>query len=257
MRLKSPVMILMLLSCASAAAGAPAAPGPLKVITSGGFAAPLAEILPVFEKSSGITVAVSRGASQGPGPTTIGAQLRSGATADMVIMSREGLNDLIAEGRILPHSDIDLASTPLALSVRAGAKKPEIGSLDALRQTLLNAKSVTFPASTSGTYLTGTLFPRLGIADKLAAKSSNAGVAAVAAGQAEIAIQPESELLHAPGTDFVGPLPAPAQFVSVFSAGVVAGSSNQVAARQLMDFLASGKAAAAMRDNGMSPVSRH
>lgn len=248
------VTILLLMWSAGATAQVPAPQTQLKVITSGGFAAPLAAVLPAFEKATGISVAVTRGASQGPGPTTIAAQLRGGAYADMVIMSREGLNDLIGEGRIVAHSDIDLASTPLALSVRAGAPRPDIGSLDALRQTLLSARSVTFPASTSGTYLTGTLFPRLGIADRMAAKSSNAGVAALAAGQAEIAIQPESELLHAPGTDFVGPLPAQAQFISVFSTALVAGSANQAAARQLIDFLASGKAAAAMRDSGMSPT---
>ena len=244
---------LLLTTCGGAAAQAPAHVQ-LKVLSSGGFATPLAKVLPEFEKATGISVAVTRGASQGPGPTTIGAQLRSGASADMVIMSREGLNDLIGEGRIVARSDIDLASAPLALSVRAGAPKPDISTLDGLRQTLLNAKSVTFPASTSGTYLTGTLFPRLGIADQMKAKSSNAGVAALAQGQAEIAIQPESELLHAPGTDFVGPLPAQAQFVSVFSTALVAGSSNQAAAKQLIDFLASGKAAAAMRDSGMTPA---
>lgn len=254
MRSKILAAILVLMVPGGAIAQEPAAHASLKVITSGGFAVPLAKILPEFEKSAGISVAVTRGASQGPGPTTIAAQLRSGARADMVILSREGLNDLIAEGRIIARSDRDLARTPLGLSVRAGAAKPDIGTLDALRQTLVSARSVTFPASTSGTYLTGTLFVRLGIADQLKAKSSNDGFAAVARGDAEIAIQPESELLHAAGTDFVGPLPEGAQFISVFSTALVAGSDNQAAARQLIDFLASGKAAAAIRDSGMSPT---
>jgi len=242
------------LSVMAAAAQVPASPSHLKVLTSGGFAAPLAEILPEFEKASGISVEVARGASQGPGPDTIGAQLRRNVPADMVIMSREGLNDLIAEGLIVPQSDRDLASTPLGMAVRAGAPKPDISTLDAFRQTLLGAKSVTFPASTSGIYLTKTVFPRLGIASEMMAKSSNAGVAAVARGEAEIAIQPQSEVLHAAGTDFAGVLPAQVQFVSVFSAAVPARSGNAAAARQLIEFLASGKAAGAMGHNGMSPT---
>jgi molybdate transport system substrate-binding protein len=143
--------IIVLLTAAAATAQAPTTPARLKVMTSGGFAAPLAEVLPEFEKVGGISVDVARGGSQGPGPDTIAAQLRRGVPADIVIMSREGLNDLIAQGRIVAHSDIDLASTPLGLSVRAGATKPDIDTLDALRQTLLRAKSITFPASTSGT----------------------------------------------------------------------------------------------------------
>jgi molybdate transport system substrate-binding protein len=237
-----------------AAAQVPASSPHLKVITSGGFASTLGEVLPEFEKTSGISVEVTRGASQGPGPDTIGAQLRRNVPADVVIMSREGLNDLVTEGKILAHSDVDLASTPLGLSVRAGAPKPDIATLAAFKQTLLNAKSVTFPASTSGIYLTQTVFPRLGIADEMKAKSSNAGVAALARGDAEIAIQPESEVLHAPGTDFAGVLPAEVQFVSVFSTAIVASSQNTMAARQLIDFLASSKADGAMKRNGMSPV---
>ena len=248
---------IVLLTAGAAMAQTPASPVPLKVITSGGFAAPLAEILPEFEKASDVSVEVARGGSQGPGPDTIAAQLRRGAPADIVIMSREGLNDLIAEGRIVAHSDTDLASTPLGLSVRAGAPKPDIATPEALRQTLLHAKSITFPASTSGTYLTGTLFPRLGIAHEMMGKSSNAGVAAVARGEVELAIQPESELLHVSGTDFVGPLPVQAQFISVFSAALVLGSSNSAAARQLMDFLSSQKARATLPGNGMSPTSAH
>jgi len=248
---------IVLLTAGAVNAQAPTVPAQLKVMTSGGFAAPLAQLLPEFEKVSGISVVVTRGGSQGPGPDTIAAQLRRGVPADMVIMSREGLNDLIAEDRIVAHSDIALASTPLGLSVRAGAAKPDIGTLDALRQTLLRARSVTFPASTSGTYLTGSLFPRLGIEHEMAAKSSNAGVAAVARGDAELTIQPQSELLHVSGTDFVGPLPAQAQFISVFSAALVSGSSNEAAARQLIEFLSSGKTSQALPAHGMSPAGAH
>ena len=125
----------------------------------------------------------------------------------MVILSREGLNDLISANRIAAHSDIDLARTPIGLAVRAGAPKPDISTVEAFKNTLLHAKSITYPSSTTGIYMATKLFPQLGIASAVIPKSSNAGVAAVARGEVEIAIQPVSELLHVPGTDFVGTLP--------------------------------------------------
>src|SRR6266566_294804 len=100
----------------------------LKVIASGGFSAAYREALPEFERTAGVTVTTTSGASQGSGPNTIGAQLRRGVPADVVIMSREGLNELIAEGKIVARSDVDLAQTPLGLSVRAGAPKPDIST---------------------------------------------------------------------------------------------------------------------------------
>ena len=114
---------------------------------------------------------------------------------------------MLAANQIAAHSDIDLAKTPLGLAVRAGAPKPDISTVEAFKDTLLQAKSITYPSSTTGIYMATKLFPQLGIADAVIPKSSNAGIAAVAKGDAEIAIQPVSELLHVPGTDFVGTLP--------------------------------------------------
>jgi molybdate transport system substrate-binding protein len=101
------------------------------------------------------------------------------------------------------------------------------------------------------------LFPRLGIADAVIPKSSNAGIAAVAKGDADIAIQPVSELLHVPGTDFVGTLPQDIQYVSVFSAARVASSAKSDDAGKLMAFLRSPAAKAAIRNSGMEPLPAH
>jgi len=229
----------------------------VKVMTSGGFAAPLRQMLPEFEKSSGFSVEVLLGKSQGGGPDTISAQLRRGVAADIVILSREGLNDLISENRIAAHSDIDLAKTPLGMAVRAGAPKPDISTVEAFKNTLLRAKSITYPSSTTGIYMTTKLFPRLGIADEVLPKSSNAGVAAVAKGDIEIAIQPVSEVLHVPGTDFVGTLPPEVQYISVFSAALVAGSAKSNEARKLITFLGSSQAKGPIRDSGMEPLTSH
>jgi molybdate transport system substrate-binding protein len=229
----------------------------VKVITSGGFAAPLREMLPEFEKSTGISVEVMLGKSQGSGPETIGAQLGRGVAADIVIMSREGLNDLISANRIVAHSDIDLAKTPIGLSVRAGAPKPDISTVEAFKNTLLHARSITYPSSTTGIYLATKLFPRLGIASEMASKSSNAGVAAVQKGDAEIAIQPVSELLHVPGTDFVATLPQKIQYISVFSAALITGSIKANEAKKLITFLDSARATDAIRNSGMEPLTSH
>ena len=230
-------------------AGAQISAPQLKVLTSGGFAAPLKAALPAFEKGSGLSVTVILGKSQGAGPDTIAAQLDRGVAADVVILSREGLLDLIAQKKVIASSATDLARTPLGMAVKAGAPKPDIGTVEAFKATLLRARSITYPSSTTGIWMSTKLFPQLGIAKEMAAKSTNANVAAVVAGDAELAIQPVSELLHVPGADFVGTLPAQIQYVSVFSAARTANGNSQ--GKQLIDFLASPAARGAMRDSGM------
>ena len=228
----------------------------VKVIMSGGFATAFRAALPEFERTTGIAVTTGSGASQGRGPETIGAQLRRGAPADMVIMSREGLNDLIAEGRIVAGTDVDLAQTPLGVAVRAGAPKPDIGTVAAFKQTLLNAKSIAVVGSTTGIYLTTTLFPRFGVdsnAVKVTARGTESA-AMVAAGDAELVVQPVSELLPMSGLDFVGPIPSEVQYISVFSAAVVTGSKEVEASKRLISFLASEKASVAIKQAGMEPA---
>jgi molybdate transport system substrate-binding protein len=247
---------ILTLVCALVGLGAPSF-AQVKVITSGGFSAAFEKLQPEFEKATGVKVAVSRGASQGSGANTIGAQLRRGVPADVVIMSREGLDDLVAEDRIVAGTDVNLGQTPLGVSVRAGAPKPDISTVTAFKETMLRAKSVTFPSSTTGIYMVEKLFPQLGIGKEMAAKTSDTGVAAVAKGDAEMAIQPVSELLHVPGTEFVGTLPAEIQYISIFSAAIVKGAKDPKGARQLLKFLVSDKAKAAMKETGMDPVSPH
>lgn len=233
--------------------------GQVKVIISGGFSPAYRELLPEFERTTGITVATASGASQGSGPNTIGAQLRRGVPADVVIMSIEGLADLKVEGKILAGSDIDLAETPIGMAVRTGAPKPDIGTVAAFTQTLRHAKTVAVPGSTTGIYLTTEVFPRLGVAQTMTVKVMQRGTEAaalVAAGEADLAIQPVSELLHVPGIDFVDTIPADVQYVSVFAAAVVAGSLETAAAKRLIAFLSSENATAAIKRSGMTPSRR-
>ena len=231
----------------------------LKLIISGGFSAPYQQLLPEFERKSGTQVTTGSGASQGTGPQTIGAQLARGVAADVVILSREGLSELIAANRIAAGTDVDLAQVPLGVAVRVGAARPDVSTVEAFKRTLTNAKAVAMPGSTSGIYLMNDLFPRLGIAEKVNVKVAARGtgvVAMVAAGDADLAVMPVSEILDAAGVDFAGTIPVEIQLVQAFAAAMVAGLKEPDAARGLIEFLASEWASAVIRKSGMEPLGK-
>ena len=232
-------------------------PSRVSVLMSGGFTAAYEQLLPEFVRTSGVTVATGSGASQGNGPHTIAAQLARGVHADVVIMSREGLAELIAATRIAAGTDVDLAQVPLGVAVRAGAAKPDVSTVDAFRHMLLQARMVAVPGSTSGIWLKDDLFPRLGIADKLTVTMTPRGSdasAMVAAGGADLAVMPVSEIMAAPGVDHAGAIPPEIQFVQVFCAAIVAGSTAMEGARRLIAFLASPRASETIRRSGMEPL---
>jgi molybdate transport system substrate-binding protein len=229
----------------------------LKVLMSGGFTCAYEQLLPEFERTTGIKVTTGSGSSQGTGPQTIGAQLARGVPADVVILSREGLNELIAANRIAAGTDVDLARTPLGVAVRARTPKPDVSTVETFKQVLLNAKTVAIPGSTGGIWLTIDLFPRLGLAGRINVKALPRGTdatAMVAAGDADLAVLPVSEILHATGVDFAGAIPAEIQFVQAFSAAVVAGSNEIERSKRLIEFLASAGASEAIRNSGMEPL---
>src|SRR5262249_6773211 len=134
----------------------------LNVMISGGFSLAYRAVLPQFERTTGISVATASAASQGTGPSTMKAQLEAGARADVVILSREGLRDLMAAGRIVGGTDVDLASVPIGAGVREGQPKPDVDTIDAFKQTLLDARAIAVPGSTSGIFLMKEVLPRLG-----------------------------------------------------------------------------------------------
>jgi molybdate transport system substrate-binding protein len=228
----------------------------MKVLISGGFSGAYEKLLPEFEQQSGIKVTTGSGASQGDGPQTIGAQLARGEKADVVILSREGLDSLIAANRIAAGSDVDLAQVGIGVAVRAGAAKPDVSTVDAVKQTLLKARVVAIPASTSGIWLVKELFPKLGIAETINVKVTPRGTGAtamVASGEAELGVLPVSEILHATGVELAGVFPAEIQFIQTFSAAVVAGASEAQAGKQLIEFLSSARAAEAIKGAGLQP----
>jgi molybdate transport system substrate-binding protein len=229
----------------------------MKVLISGGFSGTYERLLPEFEQTSGIKVTTGSGASRGDGPQTIGAQLARGVPADVVILSREGLDGLVAANRIAAGTDVDLAQVGIGVAVRAGSSKPDLSTVEIVKQALLNAKTVAVPASTSGIWLTTNLFPRLGIAEKINVKVTPRGAGAaemVAAGDADLAVLPVSEVLHAKGVDLAGVFPSEIQFIQTFSAAVVAGSNEMQAGKRLIEFLSSPRSSEVIRNSGLEPL---
>jgi molybdate transport system substrate-binding protein len=230
----------------------------LNVMSSGGFTAAYRDLLPEFERATQNKVMTAYGASMGGAPDSIPSRLQRGEPADVVILAAPALDELIKQGKVVAGSRVDLARSIIGMAVRAGAPKPDISSVDALKRTLLQAKSIAYSASASGSYLSTELFPRLGIADQIKGKSkrieSERVGAVVARGDAEIGFQQVSELLPIPGIDYVGPLPPEVQQVSIFSAGVAVGAREPEAGRALIKFLASSAAAPAIRKSGLEPM---
>jgi molybdate transport system substrate-binding protein len=229
----------------------------VNVLISGGFSSAYEQLVPEFERTSGIKVTTGSGASQGAGPQTIAAQLARGVSADVVILSREGLNELTAANQIIAGTDVDLARVPLGVAVGMGTSRPDVSTVEAIKQLLLKAKAVAVPESTGGIWLRTDLFPRLGIVEKINVKATPRGrhaIEMVAEGGADLAVMPVSEILHAPGVDFAGSLPPEIQFVQMFSAAVVAGSGDIEAAKRLIEFLASARASEAITKSGMEPL---
>ncbi len=229
----------------------------LNVLISGGFSGAYERLLPEFKRTSGLNVTTGSGASQGTGPQTIAAQIARGVPADVVILSREGLEELIAAKHIAAGTDVDLAQVPLGVAVRAGTPKPDVRTVEAFKQVLLKTTIIAIPGSTSGIWLRTDLFPRLGIAEKISFKEAPRGSDAtrmVAAGEADLAVMPVSEILSAPGVDFAGGIAPEIQFVQVFSAAVVAASAAIEGSKRLIEFLASVRAREAIRDSGMEPL---
>lgn len=249
---------LFLLLIAGAASAAD-----VRVMISAGFYGVYAELTPAFERASGHHLITARGPSMGDSPEAIPARLARGEPADVVILDGATADALASQGLVRAGSKVDLARSQIGMVVRAGAPKPDIGSVDAFRSALLAAKSIAYSDSGSGTYLSTKLFAKLGVADQVAAKSrrvrgppSGEPVAAVVArGEAELGFQQVSELIHVPGITFVGAIPSELQPGFSFSGAVTSTAQQPAAADELIRFLASPEAAPTISKAGLAPIS--
>jgi len=256
--MRNALRLLALLTVCLAASAASAAD--IKVMISAGFFKVYSELGPAFETSSGHKLITTRGPSLGDSPEAIPARLARGEQADVLIMDGHGTD--ILETRGLIASRMPLAESFIGMVVRAGAPKPDISTVEALRKTLLAAKSIAYSDSSSGTYLSTVGFKKLGIADEIAGKTrkvrgppSGEPVAAVVArGEAEVGFQQVAELLHVPGTDFVGTVPDEIQPPTYFVGTLPKNSQQPDAAVALLRFLSSAEAATVITNAGLKPL---
>lgn len=227
---------------------------PLQGISSMATRQVLADLSAAWQARGGAPVAI-----ESVGGVDAAKRVQAGEEAfDLVFLASDAIDKLLAAGRVVPGSKVDLMLSSTAVAVRAGTAHPDLGSEDAVRAAVLAAPTVGYSTGPSGVALQK-LFERWGVADDVKARTVQAppGVpvgSLVAQGQVALGFQQLSELIHVEGIDIVGPLPPAIAIDTVFSAGVVAGSPNAEAARQLLAFMASPDAAEAKRRQGMQPA---
>ena len=250
---------LCMIACASLlASGFTAAfAADIQVFSTVGLQSSLEALTPRYEARSGNKLHFTWGTA-----ALLVKRVQAGESADLLLLSRQGLDTLTQSGKAIADSQPDLASSVIAMVVKKGAPKPDISTPAALKQTLLKAKSIAAsdPAAggASGVYL-AQLLQRLGLADQLKAKlkyppPGGSSAVLVADGQAELAMQQQPEVMSQPGVELVGPLPAELNSVTMFSAGVAVDSRQKQAATDLIKFLHSADAAAVFTAKGLTPV---
>ncbi len=210
------------------------------------------ELVPQFEKASGNKVTTTF-----TGTLDANKRLAAGESYDLLIMSGPSIDEHIKGGKVVPGSRVDVAKSGVGVGVKAGAPKPDISTVEALKKTLLAAKSIGYSTGPSGNYVVG-LFQRMGIADEIKPKlkQTPTGVfvgSIIASGEAEIGFQQVSELSHFAGVDYVGPLPAEVQYITVFASGIATGAKEADAAKALVKFITAPAAAPAFKKRGMEP----
>jgi molybdate transport system substrate-binding protein len=230
----------------------------IQVITSGAFAEALKDLAPQYERQSSNKVIISYGSSMGAASDSIPSRLAKGEKFDVLILAAPALDGFIKSGVVQSGTRVDLVASVMGAVVKAGAPKPDISTMSGLKSALLNAKSVAYSASASGVYLSTELFPKMGISEQMnrtARKIYSERVASVVArGDADLGFQQVSELLPIPGVDFIGELPSEAQKTVLFSAGITNDVTNTDASKDLINFLASSKAAPTIEKAGLKPV---
>jgi molybdate transport system substrate-binding protein len=224
----------------------------IKIWTARALATVLAEVGPQFERATGHKLDVSSGL-----PTDFVRRADAGESFDVLISGSAPVDQWVRDGRLLAETRTDIARSGIGVAVRAGTRKPDVGSVDAFQRALIEARSIAYLRVGSGIYLDG-LFDRLGIAEAVQSKAtrpeSDIVCELVAKGEIELGIVVITQILTTPGVELVGPLPPEIQSHVVFTGGVSAGSKAPEAARQLLEFLAGPAAKAVIRAQGMEPA---
>jgi len=222
----------------------------LSIISSTGVSSIMQELIPAYERETGQRVTISYDTSN-----IILERLKRGESADLVILTGPLIDSLTQQGRLQAGTRTDMAKSGIGVAVKAGAPRPDISNVAAFKQALLDTPSVAYTGTgASGQYFAG-LVEKMGIGTevKQKAKVPAGGLVAelVVKGEAAMAVQMISELKAVPGADYVGPLPAPLQLYTVFSAALMSQAKNTSAAKLMLEFMKKPQAQAIYRAKGM------
>jgi molybdate transport system substrate-binding protein len=255
---KAPLRALVLGFATALALSTAAHAVEVHVMISGGLTAAFNALVPEFERMTGNKVSVAYGPSMGTTANAIPVRLDRGEPADVLIMVGYALGDLIDKGKVAADSRVDLVKSPIGIAVKAGAPHPDISTADAVKRALLASTSVAYSDSASGVYVSTEMFDKLGIKEQMKDKARMIPATPVgeivAKGEAELGLQQISELKPVKGIEIIGPLPTELQKITIFSAGIAAGSKAPDAGKALITFLGSPAARETIVQSGLYPI---
>jgi molybdate transport system substrate-binding protein len=225
----------------------------IKVISSVGVKAALEELKPQFERATQHKLNITYGTT-----TPLMRQIAGGETFDVVVLTPALVADLAKSGKVAAGTSADVAKAGIGVAIKQGAPKPDIGTPEAFKKTLLAAKSIAYSKEGQSGIAMARLLERLGIAEQMKAKTvletrSGMTAANVVEGKTELAFTLISEILPIAGAQNAGPLPAELQTYVVFTAGISPGARNAAAAKSLIDFLKAPGAIPVYKAKGMEP----
>jgi molybdate transport system substrate-binding protein len=253
MRTSSMIVAAAMLGCLSVAASGAASAEEVVVMTTGAVEQIMKGLIPSFEQATGYKVSMS---VLGTGPAV--AKIKEGTFADLILLGPDALNELAAAGKVEAGTITPVFRSRIGLAVRAGAKKPDISNDAALKQTLLDARSIGYSIGPSGEHFSQVIIVKLGIADQVRPKMTNirgAPVGAgVARGEVEIGIHQIAELMPIAGIDVVGDLPADLNKTILYATGLTTMVKQRAAADALAKYLLLPASVPVIQKNGMNPV---
>lgn len=243
------------LACAAALCGTAHAED-IHVLATGALSVAFKQLVPAFEHATGNRLLISWGPSYGASPDALPVRIKNGEPMDVCFMIGAALDEQIKQGMFVPDTKADIAESAIGVAVRAGIPKPDVSTPEKLKEALLSARSVAFSEGASGTYITGALFPKLGIAEQMKQKSilikgRELVGSALQRGDADLGLQQISELKAFKDIQFVGPLPREVQKVSVISAAISKNAKHAEAAKAFIGFLKSKNAVAIFDRTGL------
>ncbi len=235
------------------AQGTAAEAAEVKVIAGSAFSTALGELGPQFERTTGHKLVIQYGIAG-----ALKRRLDGGEAFDLAIISAGLLDDAAKQGKIVAGTRTTIARVGMAVAARAGASKPDIGSVDAFKRALLDAKSVTYPPEGAVGIHLAKVFDRLGITEQMKAKTKPLQTVervpqALSAGEADLGFAPSTVLTSVAGVELVGPFPPELQTYIVYVTGVGTAAQQPDAAKALIKYLATTEAAAVMKAKGLEP----